>query len=609
MIEVINGNFRHRADLTLGGFASSGTGSLDYFGFKRRVRMKFLILALGLTLGSAVLAREQIEGSEEGVFYQVQRGEGGRLVLDATNGFFDKGKVRATGQGAGDDDWKEFIKVSFSELEFLPGVVDAQAKWYLCSESEGQVKLSIETGKGFQKMGEGERWWVSVRGPEKEYSREFDGKMGEQEIVIPVMKGNQMVVIERSGKPEKVAGIKSLTFSGGQVKDLALLRARWRPAAIHTRYWSEKCPEPVMWIFESRSSSSGTSYSPMTTNFGYFGALFGSDRRASGGVNFSMWALSQKRAKGKLPPLEQMPHLLATGSPEAEFSGFGHEGSGVKIRNWTPYAHHPKSVIQALRVEKNGMYHTYYGYLFDEVKKEWVLYAMGNKVPRKNAKATVRASSFCEVPGPPQVERTGDIQRVLDRRGWFVDAEGEIYPVDRMTSKAHFQNHGIAVSSDHWFRMTTGGLNFREVPSEVRSDHQHEAPVYLQPEILKGLYRLPAEIGESKVMGTDAGSATISYELGNPGTAAKGVLWYGEVDAMTFAPRKLHGTERGRASEELFSKDRMWTASTAALDVSKGENRFQIKNLKAGTKYYFRLFVENKQGKCWAFKSGSFTTR
>jgi hypothetical protein len=107
----------------------------------------------------------------------------------------------------------------------------------------------------------------------------------------------------------------------------------------------------------------------------------------------------------------------------------------------------------------------------------------------------------------------------------------------------------------------------------------------------------------------DAGSATISYQLGNPGTAAKGVLWYGEVNAMTFAPRRLHGTERGRASEELFAKDRMWAASTAALDVSKGENRFQLKNLKAGTKYYFRLFVENGEGKCWASKSGSFTTR
>ncbi len=52
----------------------------------------------------------------------------------------------------------------------------------------------------------------------------------------------------------------------------------------------------------------------------------------------------------------------------------------------------------------------------------------------------------------------------------------------------------------------------------------------------------------------DSGSATISYQLKAPGRAAKGVVWYGELDAITFAPRKLHGTERGRASEKLFGK-------------------------------------------------------
>ena len=552
---------------------------------------------------------EKLEGSGEGVFHQVQRAEGGQLVLNATNGFFDKGKVRATGQQVGDEEWKEFIKVSFSELEFLAGAGDAAARWYLWSGAEGEVEVSIDLGKGFGKLRDGESWWLSVRGPEREFSRQFDARVEGMKMVIPVIKGSQTVVIERNGKPKQTMGIKSITVSGDQVKDLALLRARWRPAAIHTRYHASGCPEPVMWIFESRSSARGSSYSPMTTNFGYFGASFGANRRASGGVNFSMWALSQKGAKGKLPALNQMPHLLATGNPEAEFSGFGHEGSGVKIRNWTPYSHQPKSVIQALRVEKNGMYQTYYGYLFDEAKKQWVLYAIGSKVPRKNSKVTVRASSFCEVPGPPQVERTGDLERVLDRRGWFLDKTGKIFPVDRMTTKEKFQNHGIAVSGDHWFRMTTGGVNFREVPAEVTSNHRHELPVYLHPEILKGLYQLPAKIGGSELIKAESGNATVSYQVEVPGTAAKGVVWYGEVDAITFAPRKLHGTERGRASEELFAKDRVWAASTEVRNLSKGENFFQLENLKPGKEYHYRLLIENREGKCWAFESGAFMAR
>ncbi len=74
-----------------------------------------------------------------------------------------------------------------------------------------------------------------------------------------------------------------------------------------------------MWIFESRSACDYSSYSPITTAFGYYGATFNKDRRAAGKMNFSMWAAS-KNAK-TIPPLDQMPHILATGNPDAEFSG------------------------------------------------------------------------------------------------------------------------------------------------------------------------------------------------------------------------------------------------------------------------------------------------
>ena len=71
-----------------------------------------------------------------------------------------------------------------------------------------------------------------------------------------------------------------------------------------------------------------------------------------------------------------MPHLLATGNPTAEFSGFGHEGSGVKLRGWEPFAHHPKSVIQALRMEISPEFETYYGYFYDDRTDRWKLYTV-----------------------------------------------------------------------------------------------------------------------------------------------------------------------------------------------------------------------------------------
>ena len=563
--------------------------------------MRSLVLLVSLVAISACVALEKIAGEKKGVFHQAERSQNGMLVLTANNGFFDKGKVRAIGKGMVEGEEKALISASFQALEFISGKNAATARWYLFAEAKTEGTVTIEFAQG---KGEGS-WSLEVGKNRREFLVGKKEKL--RTFPISFRKGKQQISLMKSGNGMGI--VKSVRLKGTEMTKLSLLRARWRPAAIHTRYWSEGCPEPVMWIFESRTTSSGSSYSPMTTNFGYFGASFGANQRAEGGVNFSMWALSQKGAKGKLPALEQMPHLLATGNPDSEFSGFGHEGSGVKIRNWTPYAHQPESVIQALRVEKNGIYHTYYGYLFDEAKNQWVLYAAGNKVPRRNTKAILRASSFCEVPGPPQVERTGDVERVLDRRGWFVDATGQIFPVDRMTTKARFQNHGIAISEDHWFRMTTGGVDFREVPAEVKSDHQHKGLIYLKPDVLEGLYQLPAEIGESYVTEIGSGSATISYQLKAPGSKAKGVVWYGEVDAITFAPRKLHGTESGRASEKLFGKGRVWDASTDARDLAMGDNRFRLKNLKPDTKYFYRILVENQEGKCWAAQSGSFRAR
>lgn len=556
--------------------------------------------AAGLCLlgqGTAKVAK--IPGEVDGVFHQAEKAEGGVLVLNATNGFFDKGKVRAVGKG-GDYD-RSLISASFEKLEFLAEEKEATARWFIFAEKEAEVEVTIESGEE-----KGRSFWKFGIG---EFGRSFqvsDGPVRET-FKMQVGEGKQEVRLLRSGVNDHPASVKSVTLSGAE--GVSLLRARWRPAAIHTRFSASGCPEPVMWIFESRSTGTGSSYSPMTTGFGYFGASFDEEGRAAGGVNFSMWALSQNGAKGEMPPLVEMPHLLATGNPEAEFGGFGHEGSGVKIRNWTPYAHRPGSVIQALRVEEDGVYRTYHGYLFDEREKRWVLYAMGKQVPKRKGPATVRATSFCEVPGPPQVERTGDLERVMERRGWLVDASGKVFPVDGMRTKAGYQNHGISVSSDHWFQMKTGGLDFREVPESVTSDFRHPIPEYLQPEVMKGLFELPVGIDDSKTIDVTGEGAKVVYELSKAGEVARGVLWFGEVDAVTFVPREFHGTERGKTSEKLFSKDRVWSRSTAEQAVSKGANAFVIDGLKPGTRYFYRLLVRNTEGKCWAGQSGSFETK
>lgn len=565
----------------------------------------FLVKTFLLTLTLSASAQSEpptvISGDKDGVFYKAQPAIENTIILDANNGFFDKGKITAQGKAAPLPNEKPLISASFQSLKFLAQSEEATARWYFRTSGAGPLTIVLQFSSPLEKES---KWTCTIGSQEKSFTSLDANQQTTLDFGLP--SGTHILALTRKGQSKTDHLLKNITLTGAPLKEGALLRARWRPSAIHTRYQASGCPEPLMWIFESRSVSDHSSYSPITTAFGYYGATFNKDRRAAGGMNFSMWAVSQKAKT--LPPLNQMPHLLATGNPDAEFSGFGHEGSGVKIRNWTPFAHQPNSVIQALRIEKNEPYHTYSGYFYDTQKKQWILYAVGNKAPKKRTASHLRASSFCEIPGPPAVERTGDQSRILERRGWFFDRDGGMHPVDSMTTKPRLQNHQIAVSPDHWFQMMTGGIEHYQVPAKVTSEFTHPLPEYLQPNKLAQLRQLPAEFGSSKADRLAKNSATITYQLDKEGPKPTGILYYGEIDALTFAARKLHGTEKGRTSEKLFASERVWSEQKDTGALSKGPNQITLTDLKPGTKYFYRLFVKNAEGKCWAPTSGSFTT-
>ena len=78
-------------------------------------------------------------------------------------------------------------------------------------------------------------------------------------------------------------------------------------------------------------------------------------------------------------PIERQAHLLAVGSPEADFSGFGHEGTGVKPRGWEPLHTNPEEVVLCLRVERGNEHNTYHGYFVDPETKMWQLFCVGRK--------------------------------------------------------------------------------------------------------------------------------------------------------------------------------------------------------------------------------------
>ncbi|MEJ6642488.1 MAG: hypothetical protein QNL33_04450 [Akkermansiaceae bacterium] len=551
-----------------------------------RSALSFLVLTSLLPATEAGLFDSGNTSDGQPVFHYGERLVDGRLALTPTNGFFDKGFFLATGPSPSPESDKSWIPLQFEKLQ--PTKPGGTARWHLWCETPGSFDLTL-TGQG--------KWKVTLG--------TFEGEIEDgSHLAVPVPVKGKVVLALQPVSNFKTTSLAKLDLKSTD-EGTKLLRARWRPGAAHDRYGSSTVKNPSIWVFESQNIGEGSNYSPMTTNFGYFGATFSDNGLASGGVNFSMWAASQD-AKS-LPPLASMPHLLATGNPAAEFSGFGHEGSGVKLRGWEAFSHHPKSVIQALRLEVSEGFETYYGYLFDDQKDSWTLYTAGRRALKTSKLPELRATSFCEVPGPPAVERTGDLVRKVRRRGWFYGDDQKWHQADMatLTSKKEIANKGSGIDQEGWFILGTGGLDFLEPPSPRQSKIVSPLPGYLAGAKSKQLFELPVTF-TSRSASPGMTSATVSCQLESL-NQAEARLFYGEVDCLTFANRDLHSTEKKGISADQVSLDRVWQSETPTVSFSGESVSFDLQQLKPGATYFYRILVSHKDGKSWDFESGSFT--
>ena len=83
-------------------------------------------------------------------------------------------------------------------------------------------------------------------------------------------------------------------------------------------------------------------------------------------------------------------------------------------------------------------------------------------------------------------------------------------------------------------------------------------------------------------------------------------VYYGENDYLTYAPRKRNGTEK---KSSVLDNNRFWPHATQAVPAKKGSTMFTIKSLKSKTQYFYRILIENDQGKIWSFSTKTFSTR
>ncbi|MEN3943020.1 DUF3472 domain-containing protein [Prosthecobacter sp. SYSU 5D2] len=414
-------------------------------------------------------------------------------------------------------------------------------------------------------------------------SGRFNVQMGESKAAAAggfEIKGAKGGRVDLVLSPAGPATIESIELSGPGMAGAQLLRARWRPAAIHSGFKSSSlgAAQSRLWIMEVRPIFGEKDfYSPITTPFGYFGSTFNPDQ-TSGGINFSMWSFKRGAAE---PPIAQLSHLLAIGSPEATFGHFDHEGTGVKLRDWNPYEGQTiASTVLALRIEPGKPYDTYTGWFLDQKTRQWRLYASGRKWSENRSVENLLPGCFVEVPGPPHIQRTGHIMRAADFRGWCLDDQGTWHQFDIMNgSKADANREQTnclwSLSNDGWFRMAMGGITHYRYPKgvDVTAPPMKVMPDYMSAAALKGL-AFPTTVTVKRII-RQGGQVHVELDLLTISKSrSKAKVFFGPEDALTF--------------------DHRWAKSQDLGEIAPGIQRIVFDGAPASG--FCRILVTNETG-------------
>ena len=449
-----------------------------------------------------------------------------KIILTASNGFFTKRTCQAKGESklpkVGD---KELIVPNYEYLDWR--LAEGSLRWHILVKNPGSVSFNVhmETSTGNSKVE------VSFAGQTKTVSTSASGSDAAQpwDLTFDVKEAGEYMLslsATKVGGGGEIGQLHRIEAFGPAIEGAQLLRVRWRPAAVHGGYDTAKAKDAKLLVFTTRSTAEISSYSPITTPFGYYGTSFDGDRRSNGAFNFSMWG---KESASK--DLKVMPHLLGVGSAEGEFSGFGHEGSGVKPRGWDPMPDRPELVVQALRLVPGKQYDSYYGYYFDHPTNAWKFYGAGNKWHGGKPNEHLRLGSFCEVPGPPQSERTGDIYREVRRRAWSYD-DGKWRPLEKYKPGGSGSKGDQPVNKS-WFTtkegeyaMGCGGIRlYKHKDSLVKPGGTDELPYFLTSPSLQNVFTMPIEYGKIQASEVAANRATIEIDIPAGGELKDGAIY------------------------------------------------------------------------------------
>lgn len=518
-------------------------------------------------------------------FYMGQVSRDGRLILTPNESFFPKLGLTATGTGTVSDIDHLNGGKSFSAIEKWD--TEDVAEWGILTKSAGNVTLRI----WFSSQDTTARFRVQVGNDVQEFGMLRPGGQPElaAQLVFRVPTAGRHSVKLTCVTPGTKTAFHWMELAGPSIREAAVLRKRWRPAAAHTKFSSSQANGRVrMWVMEMDAVPGDLGfYCPITTPFGYYGPTWQANGIVNKGFNFSLWSYGRGSSE---PPVHQLSHLLAIGDSNAEFGGFGHEGTGVKIRGWEPLeGRQGQRQTIALRVQPGPIYDKYVSYFYDNNEQRWRLFGVGNKYNKKKPITNLWVGSFVEVPGPPPVQRTGPYERTMRYRGWVMDDNGQWSQLDRMTSGDINRTTGLTytdrgINDEGWFYMQTGGWTFRK-SSKAKTVELEESsiastlPEYLTPKDIEFLTS-ETETVQATVQRRGGGRIVGTFNVGSVDPATSMTMFWGSKEGLTFAEK--------------------WEHQNQISAIQKGDNSFQIDGVTDDDTVYVRFLLRNHQGQFWS---------
>ena len=598
------------------------------------------LCAMQLFSGSFALALSQLDSSVEEVILQTtaeykdivmgQQAQDNRFILTPDSCFFYPKGPKLTGSTASSIPGSEFnSNQTFATIDEIDSI-GQKVLWPIMPRQTGSVSVNVflETANAgielIVRLGDLEQTVVTtVSDGTSAQPWNLTATIQEAGISEAAIQDLEIELLDLNGNQE-AGEIHKVELTGGALENAYLLRARWRPYAVHGSLRSSTLNASglghSLYIVEMRPDFSADDvfsfYAPVTTKFGYYGVTYAPSDSSDRGendffvpdaANFSMWSYNANQSQ---PPVPERSHLLAVGNGEQIFDGYGHEGSGVKPRNGNPLEGRTiDNLVLALRMESHVAddqyrYRTYIGYYWDEALSEWKFYAAGRDYLDDAELASegdgfAAPNSFVEVPGGVTSQRTAQIKRILDYRGWIKDETGNWHAIDLLHASslntANIRSKDWSTTEDGWLRMKMGGIVHRQwLDNSVQRQITPVTtlPDYMDASKLAVLETIPVTVVMDRAVRTFDGYLKVEFTLEGLDAPAEVKLFHGDEDGMTLL------YEKGAFPDE-------WDSVTSLGSFDDGSYSVKLPATDLPTEGFCRILVEaNSKGRHWSRETG-----